>query len=228
MSQMLTWELELFRLDIQKLASTHHDSNRERTATDVNDYEFKRGSRFSGTVVSVQSGSTATERSKILKREEIKAGGWHMQNANGLTSVHRVFTFLVPLLAALLALHMQGISQTPFHTNPGSMWTFIAAVIIYCFALSFPAILQSRPQQYFEKLSVNVAVVFGALAAICLLLPLLPVLLGRFVFVLWGLTVPIYIGFQHRKIFIPKAVQIWKRTLSSLNRRMAATELLPV
>ncbi|KAL3571848.1 hypothetical protein D5086_025752 [Populus alba] len=98
------------------------------------------------------------------------------------TPCHAVFAFLNPLLITVIQVKFQGTAQSPFQTSLPSMWAFLLATIIYCFAVAATMRFKST---WYSRLSGHVAFFAGSFSSISLVSVLLPALLGRLVFAVW-------------------------------------------
>uniref|UniRef100_A0A6N2MSG4 Uncharacterized protein n=1 Tax=Salix viminalis TaxID=40686 RepID=A0A6N2MSG4_SALVM len=98
------------------------------------------------------------------------------------TSCHAVFAFLNPFLIGVIQVKFQGTSQSPFQTRLPSMWAFLLATFLYCFA--FAANMKFKYTTYF-RFSGHVA--FRSFSSISLVSFLLPARLGPLVFVVWAI-----------------------------------------
>ncbi|KAJ6675546.1 PROTEIN putative-RELATED [Salix viminalis] len=100
------------------------------------------------------------------------------------TSCHAVFAFLNPFLIGVIQVKFQGTSQSAFQTRLPSMWAFLLATFLYCFA--FAANMKFKYTTYF-RFSGHVAFLAGSFSSISLVSFLLPARLGPLVFVAWAI-----------------------------------------
>ncbi|KAG5231186.1 transmembrane [Salix suchowensis] len=100
------------------------------------------------------------------------------------TSCHAVFAFLNPFLIGVIQVKFQGTNQSPFQTRLASMWAFLLATFVYCFA--FAANMKFKCTTYF-RFSGHVAFLAGSFSSISLVSFLLPARLGPLVFVVWAI-----------------------------------------
>ncbi|KAJ6400370.1 hypothetical protein OIU84_015924 [Salix udensis] len=100
------------------------------------------------------------------------------------TSCHAVFAFLNPFLIGVIQVKFQGTNQSPFQTRLPSMWAFLLATFVYCFA--FAANMKFKYTKYF-RFSGHVAFLAGSFSSISLVSFLLPARLGPLVFVAWAI-----------------------------------------
>ncbi|KAJ6679430.1 PROTEIN putative-RELATED [Salix purpurea] len=101
-----------------------------------------------------------------------------------IISCHAVFAFLNPFLLGVIQVKFQGTSQSPFQTRSPSMWAFLLATFIYCFA--YAASMKFKRSKYF-RFSGHVAFLAGSFSSISLVSFLLPARLGPLVFVAWAI-----------------------------------------
>ncbi|KAJ6679437.1 PROTEIN putative-RELATED [Salix purpurea] len=100
------------------------------------------------------------------------------------TSCHAVFAFLNPFLLGVIQVKFQGTSQSAFQTRLPSMWAFLLATFLYCFA--FAANMKFKYTTYF-RFSGHVAFLAGSFSSISLVSFLLPARLGPLVFAVWAI-----------------------------------------
>ncbi|KAG5231185.1 transmembrane [Salix suchowensis] len=100
------------------------------------------------------------------------------------TSCHAVFAFLNPFLIGVIQVKFQGTSQSAFQTRLPSMWAFLLATFLYCFA--FAANMKFKYTTYF-RFSGHVAFLAGSFSSISLVSFLLPARLGPLVFAVWAI-----------------------------------------
>ena len=98
---------------------------------------------------------------------------------------HAVFVFLNPLLVAVLQVNNQGTNKYSFETHPASLWVFLLATIVYCFAFVADIKSQDHNTSYAQLYSL-VAVISGSLSSVSLISIFLPDLPGRLIFISWA------------------------------------------
>ena len=103
---------------------------------------------------------------------------------------HAVFAFLNPLLIGVIQVKFQGTAQSPFQTSLPSMWAFLLATIIYCFAFAANMTFKCT---WYSRLSGHVAFFAGSFSSISLVSVLLPALLGHLIFSVW-IILPIVVA----------------------------------
>jgi len=139
------------------------------------------------------------------------------------TPCHAVFAFLNPLLIGVIQVKFQGTAQSPFQTSSPSMWAFLLATFIYCFA--FAANMRFKCTRY-SRLSGHVAFFAGSFSSISLVSVLLPALLGRLIFAVW-IILPIMVArhfvqfiflwiYQRIMTLIFKILGFWYRFLDDM------------
>ncbi|KAJ9188601.1 hypothetical protein P3X46_003942 [Hevea brasiliensis] len=104
----------------------------------------------------------------------------------GLTlyiGLHGVLFSLIMTLASLLQVKYQLAKESPFDTHNGFMLTFIVVTLVYAMALLLELILRAQNSTYCAILG-NLNILAGALAAVLLLLILVP-FVGWTIFAIW-------------------------------------------
>ncbi|CAK9159379.1 unnamed protein product [Ilex paraguariensis] len=91
---------------------------------------------------------------------------------------HEVFKYLVPLLAALVAMRYQAKGKDPFEACPINMWCFCISTFIYCLAMG----IQNQTKTRDIQVLAHVILVSGALSSISLGSVILPHFLGQLIF----------------------------------------------
>ncbi|KAH8488415.1 hypothetical protein H0E87_024181 [Populus deltoides] len=140
------------------------------------------------------------------------------------TPCHAIFAFLNPLLIGVIQVKFQGTAQSPFQTSLPSMWAFLLATIIYCFA--FAANMRFKCTRY-SRLSGHVAFFAGSFSSISLVSVLLPALPGRLIFAAW-IILPIMVArnfvqficlwiYQRVMTLIFKILGFWYRFLDDMS-----------